>query len=111
MKYLKKFENKSLKKYLIIYIPNRHLNDMYEYQIIKIMKKIKNEFNPKNDLQVSIFTIYKNKNGDYTEYSDGISAGWTSYETLKNMIVYQSDSLEDCKKELQIYINSKKYNL
>lgn len=109
MRYLKTYEDQSpkLKQYLIIHINHYGIN---EYHIIEI-KQIKNEFNPKNDLKVSTLVIYNNKNNELKELNNDNDTGWTSYDTLKPMLVYQSDSFEDCKKELQIFINAKKYNI
>ena len=109
MKYLKTYENKKLKQYLIIHIIKYSIN---EYHIIKIIKKEKNIFNPENDLQFSTLVIFWNKNPQkWKEFNDDTDTGWTSYKTLKPMIIYQSDSFEDCKKELQVFINVKKYNI
>lgn len=111
MKHLKTYEsNDVLKKYLLMHVK---MHDIDEIHITKATYG-ENTHNPIYNINVEQVVIYFNKTNTLKKLEDvdrKNTIGWSKYETLEPMILFQSDSFEDCEKELEMIIKAKEYNI
>ena len=105
MKYLKTFENKVLKKYIIFKLP--HIIKNTYYFIIAEIVKIENDkytirYHYSNIKDVHKMVIEEDSTVEYEIESKYID---------NKEIIYQSDSLENCIDYINILINANEYNI